>query len=438
MALNKLRGKHMQFYSTDDHGLSVSLKEAMFSGLAPGGGLFLPQKVKRLPDSFFESLSCLSFVEIAETVANHLLDGAIPKDSIQRIVRESFPFDVPLVSVEENIFSLETYHGPTLSFKDFGARFMARLFGYFMEGENQTLHILVATSGDTGSAVAQGFYNVPGVQVWVLYPSGKISEIQEQQITTMGGNIHALEVDGTFDDCQRLVKTAFKDEEIRKNLPVTSANSINIARLIPQSFYYFYAYGQLPKNALPVVISVPSGNFGNLTGGLLAKRMGLPIHQYIAATNENDIVPQYLKSGKFSPRPSIATLSNAMDVGDPSNFARLLDLYHASLGDIQSDIFGVSFTDRQTLDAIHEVEKRTGYVMDPHGAVGYLGLKSYPEKCTGIFLETAHPAKFKESVEKAIRKEVAVPARLQQCLEKPKMSTPMLANYEELKVVLFS
>lgn len=436
MAFPKLRGKDMKFYSTEDHTLSVSLKEAMFSGLAPGGGLFLPERVSELPESFISKLGELSFVEVAERVACHLLDGAIPDEAIRTIVRDSFPFDVPLVEVEENVYSLETYHGPTLSFKDFGARFMARLFGYFLQEEKETLNILVATSGDTGSAVAQGFYQVPGIQVWVLYPSGKISEIQEKQITTMGENIHAIEVDGTFDDCQNLVKTAFQDENLRSVLHMTSANSINIARLIPQSFYYFYAYGQLPKHGLPVVVSVPSGNFGNLTGGLLAKRMGLPIHKFIAATNANDIVPKYLESGRFVPRPSVATLSNAMDVGNPSNFARLLDLYGAHLNGIKQDIVGASFSDEETLEAISDVEKRTGYVLDPHGAVGYLALKQYPEKNLGIFLETAHPAKFKESVEQAIGQPVEVPERLKKCLTKPKVSTQIPATYEALKELL--
>ncbi|MEM1282826.1 MAG: threonine synthase [Chlamydiota bacterium] len=426
----------MKFYSTLDHSLSVSLKEAMFSGLAPEGGLYLPNKVPTLSKSFIDRLGDLRFVEIAETVACHLLEGALPDEVIRNIVRDSFPFDVPLVNVEENIYSLETYHGPTLSFKDFGARFMARLFGYFLNEQQEPLHILVATSGDTGSAVAQGFYQVPGIQVWVLYPKGKISEIQEKQITTMGGNIHALEIEGVFDDCQSLVKTAFQDEELRSRLHMTSANSINIARLIPQSFYYFYAYGNLPKTDLPTVISVPSGNFGNLTGGLLAKRMGLPVHKFIAATNVNDIVPKYLESGVFEPKPSIHTLSNAMDVGDPSNFVRLLDLYGADISRIKGDVLGASFNDDRTLDIIRDVEKRTGYVMDPHGAVGYLALKQYPEKCQGVFLETAHPAKFKDCVEQATGKAVEVPGRLQKCLNKQKVATSLPASYSALKEVL--
>lgn len=425
----------MKFYSTVDHDLTVSLKEAMFSGLAPGGGLFFPERIPTLPQSFFETLGELSFIEIAETVACHLLEGAISEEAIRGIVRDSFPYEVPLVKVEETIYSLETYHGPTLSFKDFGARFMALLFGYFLQEKGETLHILVATSGDTGSAVARGFYRVPGIHVWVLYPSRRISEIQEKQMTTMGENIHALEVDGTFDDCQRLVKTAFQDEELRAQFPMTSANSINIARLIPQSFYYFHAYAQLPRSDLPAVVSVPSGNFGNLTGGLLAKRMGLPIHQFIAATNVNDIVPRYLETGEFAPKASVATLSNAMDVGDPSNFARLLDLYGGRIDQIRKDVVGFSFSDAQTLEAIRSVEKWSGYVMDPHGAVAYLGLKYYPQKCMGVFLETAHPAKFKDTVEQATGKVVEVPARLQQCLEKQKESIKIPANYKALREI---
>jgi threonine synthase len=428
----------MKFFSTEDQSATVSLKEAMFSGLAADGGLYLPKTIPQFPDSFFKKLSTLKFVEIAEIVASKLLEGCIPEEALSQILRESFSFDVPLVPVEENVYALELYHGPTLSFKDFGARFMARLFGYFLEEENKDLHILVATSGDTGSAVAQGFYQVPGVQVWVLYPSGKISDIQEKQMTTMGGNVHAIEMEGTFDDCQRLVKTAFNDDDLREKINITSANSINIARLIPQSFYYFYAYAQLLNKELPVVVSVPSGNFGNLTGGLVAKRMGLPIHKFIASTNVNDSVPQYLTNGQFEPRASVATLSNAMDVGDPSNFARLFTLYGGDLPSIQQDILGASFSDEQTIKAIRDVEKRTGYVMDPHGAVGYLGLNQYREPCSGIFIETAHPAKFKDTVEQAIGKPVDIPERLKQCLNKKKESTKLPANYDDLKEIICS
>lgn len=423
------------FYSTHNHALDFSLKEAIFSGLAPDGGLFLPKEIPTLPKDFFQQLPGMSFLEVAKEIAFAFLGKELEESVIKKIVEESFPFDVPLVQLDKHLYCLETFHGPTLSFKDFGARFMARLFSHYLK-KGEELHVLVATSGDTGSAVAQGFYKVPGVHVWVLYPSGKISQVQEKQITTLGENITAIEVEGVFDDCQKLVKNAFQDNELRKKLNLTSANSINIARLIPQSFYYFYAYGQLNKPTLPVAISVPSGNFGNMTGAILAKRMGLPIKYFIAATNTNATFLNFLKTGKYQPMPSQTTLSNAMDVGDPSNFARLFDLYKKDWEALKRDFYSASFTDEETVAAIAKVYQETGYIMDPHGAVGYLGLKAFPKPCEGIFLETAHPAKFQETVEKAIGTNITIPSRLKECLNKPKKSLKLKNDSASLKALL--
>ena len=328
----------MIYYSTNNKNQRVSLREAVIQGLAPDNGLYMPESIPVLSASFFESLSQLSFQEIGFRVAKSLIGEDIPTNELKRIVDHTIQFDAPLVEIERDVFSLELFHGPTLAFKDFGARFLSGLLGYFANQQDKEITILVATSGDTGSAVANGFLNVPGTKVIVLYPSGKVSDIQEKQFTTLGGNITALEIDGTFDDCQRLVKQAFMDEELKRKLFLTSANSINIARLIPQSFYYFHAYAQLKDKQSEIVFSVPSGNFGNLTAGLFAKRMGLPIHKFIAATNRNDIVPKYLQTKLFSPRPSVQTISNAMDVGNPSNFARILDLYQSDFDALSKDI----------------------------------------------------------------------------------------------------
>jgi threonine synthase len=431
----------MNYYSTNNKNLKVSLREAVIQGLAPDNGLYMPESIPTLPSSFFESLHKLSFQEIGFQVAKNLIGNDIPTSELKRIVDHTIQFDAPLVEIEKNIFSLELFHGPTLAFKDFGARFLSGLLGYFANQQDKEITILVATSGDTGSAVANGFYNVPGTKVIVLYPSGKVSDIQEKQFTTLGGNITALEIDGTFDDCQRLVKQAFMDEQLKQKLFLTSANSINIARLIPQSFYYFYAFAQIKEKQKPIVFSVPSGNFGNLTAGLFAKRMGLPIHQFIAATNQNDIVPTYLKTKLFSPRPSVQTISNAMDVGNPSNFARMLDLYQNDFENLSKDVVGCHYSDEQTSNAMNEVFKNINYVLDPHGAVGYLALKEYLKpnsNAIGVFLETAHPAKFKEVVEGAIGRPIEIPARLDLFLKKEKQSKRMNGSFGELKEFLFS
>ncbi len=431
----------MKYYSTNNKNLKISLREAVIQGLAPDNGLYMPESIPTLSTSFFESLPQLSFQEIGFQVAKNLIGDDIPAIELRRIVDHTIQFDAPLVGIEKNIFSLELFHGPTMAFKDFGARFLSGLLGYFANQQDKEITILVATSGDTGSAVANGFFNVPGTKVIVLYPSGKVSDIQEKQFTTLGGNIIALEIDGTFDDCQRLVKRAFMDEELKQKQFLTSANSINIARLIPQSFYYFRAFAQLKDKQKEVVFSVPSGNFGNLTAGLFAKRMGLPIHKFIAATNQNDIVPAYLKTKIFSPRPSVQTISNAMDVGNPSNFVRMLDLYQNNFEGLSNDIVGFHYSDEETSGAMKEVFERRNYILDPHGAVGFLGLREYQKMQStfvGVFLETAHPAKFSEVVEAAIINTIPVPERLETFLKRQKQSIRMTGSFTELKEFLFS
>jgi threonine synthase len=364
----------MNYYSTNNPTHKVSLKEAVLKGLAYDNGLYMPEAIPVLPKSFFDLLPEKSFQQIAFEVANAFLKDDVPTAELKRIIEHTISFDAPLIELEKNVFTLELFHGPTLAFKDFGARFMSQLLGYFAKEEKREIVILVATSGDTGSAVANGFLGVPGTKVVVLYPSGKVSDTQEKQFTTLGQNITALEVDGSFDDCQRLVKEAFLDEELTTKFFLTSANSINIARLIPQSFYYFYAWSRL-KEKSNVVFSVPSGNFGNLTAGLIAKRMGLPIRHFVASTNINDIVPEYLRTGHFNPKSSQSTISNAMDVGNPSNFARMMDLYQNDHEKLKSDVLGFDFSDAETQTTMCEVFARSKYIIDPHGAVGYLGLK---------------------------------------------------------------
>ncbi|MEC7839382.1 MAG: threonine synthase [Chlamydiota bacterium] len=428
-----------KLYSTKNHDLNVSLKEAIFHGLAQDGGLFLPKAIPKLSADFFREIKGKSFIEVSFEVARHLLVNEIPERKLLSIIENSFPFTTPIVEVEKNIFSQELFHGPTLSFKDFGARFMARLFQYYLNDQKRELNILVATSGDTGSAVADGFSTIPGIKVWILYPSKKISRIQEQQMTTLADNINAVEVSGTFDDCQKLVKQAFADKELRAQLNITSANSINIARLIPQTFYYFYLFSQLEDDS-NIVVSVPSGNFGNLTAGIVAKKMGLPLRNFVAATNINDVFPEYLDSGSFSPRPSKQTISNAMDVGNPSNFERLQDLFHDDIKSMRENIYGARFTDDQTRQAIKFVYENTGYIMDPHGAVAYLGLKQYKDcvnkDIVGVFLETAHPAKFAETVEAAIQQQVTIPQQLMNSMNKEKKSTLIGGSYSEFKALL--
>ncbi|MFM7851693.1 MAG: threonine synthase [Flammeovirgaceae bacterium] len=425
----------MKFYSTNNPHQEVSLREAVLQGLSPDNGLYMPVQIPLLTHQVISSLPHLSFQEIGFTIANNLLQGDLPYSELKKIVEQTIQFDAPLVPLDENAFALELFHGPTLAFKDFGARFLAGLLGYFAAQQDRHVTILVATSGDTGSAVANGFLHVPGTHVVVLYPTGKVSDFQEKQFTTLGGNITALEVNGTFDDCQRLVKKAFLDQQLQQNLFLTSANSINIARLIPQSFYYFYAWSRT-NTQLPVVFSVPSGNFGNLTAGLLAKRMGLPIHHFVASTNSNDVVPAYLNTGLFQPRASESTISNAMDVGNPSNFARMLDLFQHSHEQMTSEISGYRFSDNETKLAMQRVHRDFNYVLDPHGAVGYLGLKRYQQErpnTTGIFLETAHPAKFKETVETVLSTSVEIPSGLGKFLSREKKALQIKNDFEDLK-----
>lgn len=432
----------MKYYSTNQQERNVSLEEAVVKGLAADKGLYMPDVIKSLPASFYDHIEDLSFQEIACRVADAFFGEDVPTDTLKQIVCDTLNFDAPLVPVSDNIYSLELFHGPTLAFKDVGGRFMARLLGHFIRKEGkQQVNVLVATSGDTGSAVANGFLGVEGIHVYVLYPKGKVSEIQEKQFTTLGQNITALEVDGTFDDCQALVKAAFMDKELNAHMQLTSANSINVARFLPQAFYYFYAYAQLKKAGKVdnVVVCVPSGNFGNITAGLFGKRMGLPVKRFIAANNRNDIFYQYLQTGVYSPRPSVATIANAMDVGAPSNFARVLDLYGNSHDAICADISGATYTDEQIAETVKNVWQAHHYLLDPHGACGYRALsEGLKPGETGIFLETAHPAKFKDTVEKIIGEEVEIPAKLQAFMRGEKKSVAMSKEFTAFKNYLMN
>lgn len=432
----------MKYYSTNKQASTASLQDAVVKGLASDKGLFMPETIKPLPREFFDTIETLSFQEIAHRVADAFFGEDVPADVLKEIVYDTLSFDAPLVKVTDSIYSLELFHGPTLAFKDVGGRFMARLLGYFIRKQGQkSVNVLVATSGDTGSAVANGFLGVDGIHVYVLYPKGKVSEIQEKQFTTLGQNITSLEVDGTFDDCQALVKAAFMDKELNARLLLTSANSINVARFLPQAFYYFYAYAQLKKQgkAERMVVCVPSGNFGNITAGLFGKQMGLPISRFIAANNKNDIFFQYLRTGVYNPRPSVATIANAMDVGDPSNFVRVLDLFHHSHEAITAEISGATYTDGQIGETLKRVYKETGYLLDPHGACGYRALEEGLKAGeTGVFLETAHPAKFLETVESIIEDKVEIPAQLQEFMKREKKSLPMTKTFEDFKRYLLS
>lgn len=430
----------MKYYSTNKNAPDATLEEAVVKGLAADRGLYMPAEIKKLPVSFFEEIDKLSFQEIAYRVADAFFGSDIPAETLKQIVYDTLSFDVPAVKVKDDIYSLELFHGPTLAFKDVGARFMARLLGYFIrkEGKKQ-VNVLVATSGDTGSAVANGFLGVEGIHVYVLYPKGKVSEIQEKQFTTLGNNITAIEVNGTFDDCQALVKSAFMDKELNEHMQLTSANSINVARFLPQAFYYFYAYAQMKKlgKADNLVICVPSGNFGNITAGLFGKYMGLPVKRFIAANNRNDIFYQYLKTGIYSPKPSVATIANAMDVGDPSNFARIYDLYGGSHEAIKKDISGETYTDEQIRETVQAVYNETGYLLDPHGACGYRALAEQLQPGeTGVFLETAHPAKFLQTVESIIGVEIQIPEKLQAFMKGQKESVPMEKDFASFKSYL--
>jgi len=429
----------MKFYSTQRKSPTVGLQEAIMNGLAPDGGLYMPSQILRLPSDFFKRASSMSFQDIAFEVSKKIFVPDVSQNTLMKIIRESFNFDVPLVELDKQLYVLELFHGPTCAFKDFAARFMARLFGFFAEKSQQEITIIVATSGDTGSAVAHGFLNVKGIKVIILYPSGKVSPLQEKQLTGMGQNITALEVQGTFDDCQRLAKQAFLDEELKEKMTLSSANSINIARLLPQSFYYVYLGAQLSREGVPIVVSVPSGNFGNLTAGIISKKMGTPIAKFVASTNSNDVVPKYLQTGDFQPRHSVSTISNAMDVGNPSNFSRMLELYKNDVVKMRNDIHGVSFSDVATREAISSVFKKYQYIMDPHGAIAYLGLIDFIKKFkgyAGVFLETAHPAKFFEEVEKVVRMSVPMPDRLKSYLERKKLATLLNNDFSEFKSYL--
>ena len=433
----------MIFYSTNKNSPEVDFKTAVLRGLPEDNGLYMPKQIPTLLDDFFDNLPGMTFHEISFRVANTFLNKDLPEKNLRTIINEAFNFDAPLVRLDNNLFTLELFHGPTHAFKDFAARFMAKLMGYYVEKSGNEITILVATSGDTGSAVASGFLNVPGISVFLLYPSNKVSYIQEQQLTTFGNNIIALEINGTFDDCQKIVKEAFLDQELKRLFSLTSANSINIARLIPQSFYYFYAYAQAKKyNDDPVIISVPSGNLGNLTSGLLAKRMGLPIKKFVLSSNINDVAHQYLKTGIYTPALAIKTISNAMDVGNPSNFVRIQALYDNNIEKIRKDVSGFSFNDSQTIKAIQDVYKKYKYVMDPHGAVGYLGLQNYlqqlNEKVNAIFIETAHPAKFLDSVEEAIETKIEMPENLKSVLNKQKKTVKISNMFSSFKEYLLA
>lgn len=432
----------MKYYSTNRQSPEVSLHEAVVKGLAADRGLYMPENIKHLPESFFNNIQDMSFQEIAFEVAKAFFGEDVEETALKNIVYDTLSFDCPVVKVEENIWSLELFHGPTLAFKDVGARFMARLLGYFISKEKQQLvNVLVATSGDTGSAVANGFLGVDGIHVYVLYPKGKVSKIQESQFTTLGKNITAIEVDGVFDDCQALVKNAFMDKELNKHMKLTSANSINVARFLPQAFYYFKAYAEMKRQGLAdnLVICVPSGNFGNITAALFAQKMGLPIKRFIAANNANDVFFNYLKSGKYCPQPSIQTIANAMDVGDPSNFARILDLYNNSHATIAATISGATFSDEEIRHALKSCYDNNKYILDPHGACGYMALKAgLQEGETGVFGETAHPAKFKETVENAIGNTIEIPARLAAFMKGEKKTVSLSKNFDDFKNFLMN
>ncbi len=433
----------MKYRSTAGTSPEVTLEEAVVKGLAPDRGLYMPERIPALPESFFKRLPEMTLPEMAAEVAQALFGEDVDPAMLKALTEDAMNFPIPLVKVRDNVWSLELFHGPTLAFKDVGARFMARLLGYFNRGNKDRLvNVLVATSGDTGSAVANGFLGVEGVRVFVLYPKGKVSPIQESQFTTLGRNIEAIEIDGTFDDCQALVKQAFLDPELNGKMMLTSANSINVARFLPQMFYYFYAVAQLMAAGVKtdeIVVCVPSGNFGNITAGLIAKRMGLPVKRFIAANNANDIFFEYLNTGEYRPRPSVQTIANAMDVGDPSNFARVLDLYGHSHDAIAAEISGCTYSDKEIAETVKATLEKDGYQLDPHGAVAFRALEEQLKPGeTGIFLETAHPAKFKETVEGITGKEVEIPERLAAFMKGEKKSVEMAPDFNTFKQFLLS
>ena len=429
----------MNYYSLNNKINIVSFQEAVIQGLASDRGLFFPEKITPLPQSFFDNIENLSNDEIAFTSIQQFVGDEIPDLELKQIISETLSFDFPLVEVEDNVFSLELFHGPTMAFKDVGARFMSRCLAYFNTGKELKNTVLVATSGDTGGAVASGFLGVKGVDVIILYPSGKVSDIQERQLTTLGQNITALEVDGVFDDCQDMVKKAFLDADLKsKNL--TSANSINIARWLPQMFYFFFAYKALKKYNKLLIASCPSGNFGNICAGIMAKRLGLPLAHFVASTNANDTVPRFLEKGAYEPKPSIATISNAMDVGNPSNFVRIQELYNNSLEAFSADFSSYSFSDEETLFEMKNIYTNTNYIAEPHGVVGYLGLKKElhnHHNAIGFFLETAHPVKFLDTVEPSLNIKLPIPEQIEHVMNKEKISIK-IKSYDDLKSILLN
>ncbi len=430
----------MNFYSLNEQAPNVSFKDAVIKGIAPDKGLYFPERIEPLPPTFFAGIADLSHQEIAFNAIHQFVSHDIPNDKLRAILAKVLDFDFPVVQLEENVATLELFHGPTMAFKDVGARFMANCLGYFSEDQDNEVTVLVATSGDTGGAVANGFLGVQGVKVVILYPSGKVSDIQERQLTTLGQNITALEVDGTFDDCQKMVKTAFLDKELLNEMQLTSANSINVARWLPQLFYFLFAYKQVKSQGKEIVFSVPSGNFGNICAGLVAQKLGMPVKHFVAATNVNDTVPEYMRTGEYNPKPSTATISNAMDVGDPSNFIRIRHLFQDNFESLSEKLSSYTFTDDETREAMNHIYNTSNYTADPHGAVGYLGLKKYQENnpdTYGIFLETAHPVKFLDVVEETIPEKLEIPAQIQKVMNKEKNSIK-INSYEKLKSFLLS
>jgi threonine synthase len=431
----------MKYYSTNKQSPLVDFKEAAIRGQAPDKGLYFPERIPQVSKDLIAGIEDISNEEIAFNVIRPYVGEAIPEDKLRQIVGETINFPIPLVQVNESIWSLELFHGPTLAFKDVGARFMSRCLGYFLKGENRKVTVLVATSGDTGGAVANGFYDVEGVEVVILYPSGKVSPVQEKQLTALGKNIHALEIDGTFDDCQQMVKQAFTDQELNEKLFLTSANSINVARWLPQQFYYFLAYKQWVDKKQAPVISVPSGNFGNICAGILANRSGLPVHHFIAACNVNDVVTKYLEASNpiangIRAQATIPTLSNAMDVGNPSNFIRILEIFNHQFPELKDKLSSYSISDAETIATIKNVYHQYNYLLDPHGAVGYLALKKYLDahpSPKGIFLETAHPVKFPDAVEEIIGKKIDIPISLKKIMSQEKKAIQMKPDFKELK-----
>ncbi|MBV8251696.1 MAG: threonine synthase [Chitinophaga sp.] len=429
----------MQYYSLHNPEYKVSFEKAVTEGMAPDKGLYFPESIPQLDPAFLENLHRYSDQEIGYQVIKAFVGDEIPEDKLREIVAETLHFPFPIQKVSRASYALELFHGPTLAFKDVGARFMAGCLGYFRRNSKQPVTVLVATSGDTGAAVASGFYNVPGVEVVILYPSRMVSTLQEKQLTTLGGNIRALEVLGTFDDCQRIVKTAFLDQELQAKRPLTSANSINVARWLPQMFYYFIAYKQMKAAHPKVVFSVPSGNFGNICAGMMAAAIGLPVAHFIAATNVNDTIPRFMQSGKYEPGRAVPTLSNAMDVADPSNFVRILELYGKNFPQLAASMSSYSFNDKDTARAMERVWKESHYMLDPHGAVGYLGLQKYLAEdpdITGVFLETAHPVKFEDTAPKSIRDDIHTPAKVMSLYGKEKSSIVVAADYQVVKKTL--